>query len=63
MKFSLKELRVRINKTQKEVAKDLNISTTTYSEWENNLGKVKLSNAQRIADYFGVTLDDFLFTH
>lgn len=61
MKYSVKELRARVNKTQKEVAQDLNISVQTYNEWENNLGKVKLSNAQKLANYFGVKLDDFLF--
>lgn len=31
MKYSLKELRARIGKTQSEVAHDLGISTATYN--------------------------------
>ena len=61
MKYGLKELRARTQKTQQEVSKDLKISVQTYNSWEKNLGKVKLSNAKQLADYFNVTLDDFLF--
>lgn len=61
MKFSIKELRVRKDKTQAEAAKDLGITTTTYNAWENNFGIVKISNARKVAKYYGVTLNDILF--
>lgn len=54
--FSLKELRARINKTQTEVAKDLNISVQTYNSWENNPGKIKLSNLLKICTYYNVNI-------
>lgn len=45
MKFSLKELRARKNKTQKEVAEAVGISETTYREWEHRPGIIMLNNA------------------
>lgn len=54
--FSLKELRARKNKTQVEIAKDLNISPQTYNSWERNPGKIKLSNLIKICDYFEINI-------
>lgn len=54
--FTLRELRARKNKTQAEVAKDLNISTQTYNVWENNPEKIKLGEALKLAEYFDVTI-------
>lgn len=54
--FSLKELRARKDKTQSEVAKDLNISPQTYNAWENNPGKIKLSNLIKICKYFDINI-------
>ena len=34
--MKLKEIRIQSNKTQKEVAKDLNIAKSTYFNYENN---------------------------
>ena len=58
MKYTLKELRARKNKTQEEVAEDLRVSTATYNNWENNPGIIKLSNAIKISNYFGVGIEE-----
>lgn len=58
MKFTLKELRARKNKTQIQVAKDLGISYQTYNAWEQNLSNVGISKVYALAEYFGVTVDD-----
>jgi len=60
-KYSLKELRARKNKTQKEVAADLGISTTTYCAWENDISNVAISKVQALAEYFGVALGQISF--
>lgn len=60
-KFSLKELRARKNKTQKEVAADLGISTTTYCAWESDISNVSISKVQAVADYFGVPIGQISF--
>lgn len=55
-KYSLKELRARDDKTQEQVANDLNISVQTYNAWENNPGMIKLSNAILVCEYYMVSL-------
>lgn len=57
-KFTLKELRARKNKTQAEAAKELNISTQTYNNWENNPRKIKLREALKLAKYFDVDIGE-----
>ena len=61
-KYTLKELRARKNKTQKQVAHDLGISTTTYNAWENNIANVAVSKVQAVAQYFGVALGQIYFS-
>lgn len=58
MKFTLKELRARKDKTQIEVAKDLGISYQTYNAWEQDLSNVGVSKVYALAEYFGVTIDE-----
>lgn len=59
--YSLRELRARKNKTQKEVAADLGISTTTYCAWEKDISQVAVSKVQAVADYFGVAIGQISF--
>ncbi len=54
--YSLKELRVRKGKTQREVAQDLGVSLTTYNGWEQNVSNLKVSTVMKLADYFEVEL-------
>ena len=61
-KYSLKELRARKNKTQKEVAADLGISTTTYCAWESDVSNVAISKVVALAEYFGVALGQISFS-
>lgn len=60
--YSLRELRARKNKTQRQVAADLGISTTTYCAWENDISGVAVSKVQAVADYFGVALGQISFS-
>ncbi len=60
MKFTLKELRARKSKTQKEVAKDLGISYQSYNAWEKDLSGVAVSKVYAIASYFGVKIDEIV---
>lgn len=59
--YSLRELRARKNKTQRQVAADLGISTTTYCAWEKDISQVAVSKVQAVADYFGVALGQISF--
>lgn len=61
MRFSLKELRARKNKTQVEVAKDLGIAYQTYNAWEQDISNVGVSKVYAVARYYGVTIDEVKF--
>lgn len=59
--FSLRELRARKGKTQKQVASDLGISTATYCAWESDISNVAVSKVLAVANYFGVALGQISF--
>lgn len=61
MRFSLRELRARKNKTQAQVAADLGISPQTYNAWEQDISNVAVSKVLAVADYFGVKLSEISF--
>lgn len=63
MKTNLKRIRESQGKLQDEVARDLDMSLSTYRSWEQgqrNLNGAKLS---LLADYFGVTVDTIIGSH
>lgn len=62
--YTLKELRARKDVTQKQAAKDLGVSVQTYNAWENDLTNVRIGKVLRVAEYYGVKLDEiFLQRH
>ena len=58
----LKKLRQNINKTQKEVADDLQIQRTKYARYETGESDPDLDMLKKLADYFHVTVD-YLIGH
>lgn len=62
MAYSLKELRARKNKTQKQVADDLGVSAQTYCAWEKDISNVAISKVQAVANYFGVAIGQISFS-
>ena len=52
----LKELRKEKKLSQKEIAKEMSISEKTLSRWENGESQIKPEKAQKLADYFGVSI-------
>lgn len=62
MKYTLKELRARINKTQVEVAKDLGIAYQTYNAWEQDISNVGISKVYALAEYFKVNIEEIKVT-
>lgn len=56
----LKELRKKHGLTQKEIAKLIGISQSSYSNWENGNTEPSLENVVRLAKLFGVTTDYLL---
>ena len=61
-KFSerLKEIRNERKLTQKEVAKQLNISTTCYAGYEQGYREPDYQTLRKICKYFNVTSDYLL---
>ena len=53
----LKECRKNINKTQREVADFLGITTVGYQNYELSKNEPKVSVLNKISDYFDVSAD------
>lgn len=58
--FRLKELRESRKITQTQLAKDLQVSNTTISNWESQTRQPDFDTLVRIADYFDVSVDFLL---
>ena len=51
------KLRDRAHVKDADVVKATNITKSTFSDWKNGRSNPKLEKLQKIADYFGVTVD------
>lgn len=60
-KYTLKELRVKKNKTQDQIAKAVGINRAAYSHYENGLRIPKVDVASNLASYFGVMIENIIF--
>nr|DAV14646.1 MAG TPA: Repressor protein CI [Caudoviricetes sp.] len=56
----LKELRKAKKLTQEELAREIGISKITVLRWENGERQIKLDKAQKLADFFGVSIAHLL---
>ena len=56
----LKYLRKKNRLTQRAVANDLHISQTSVSKYERGESEPDLEMVIKMADYFGVTIDEFI---
>jgi transcriptional regulator with XRE-family HTH domain len=54
----LRILRFTRNLTQQEVAEALNMKVRTLSRIENGVGNPRRETLQKLADFYGVTLED-----
>lgn len=57
LKMRLVELRKKRKLTQKELADKLGIARTTYSGYENGNREPDFDTVQKLADFFGVSID------
>ena len=62
MKNNLKQIREMRNLEQADVARDLDISLSTYRSWEQGARGLKGDKLIRFAEYFGVSTDAILGT-
>jgi len=54
------ELRDKKGVRDADVAKATDIYPSVFTDWKNGISTPKLDKLVKIADYFGVTLDDFV---
>lgn len=61
-KYSIYELRMARNLTQKQVAKEFGVSLTTYRHWEKDLSDVGVNKVIALASYYGIRLGQLYYT-
>lgn len=61
MAIYLKAARVNAKLTQEEAANRLEISKNTLANYENYRTKPDIEMSKRIADLYGLTVDDIIF--
>lgn len=59
---NIKYLREQDGLTQKEFAEKLGVSSGAIAMWESGMREPELSRIIKLAEYFSVTLDDFILT-
>ena len=62
MGMSLRAARVNAGLTQKEAAKALNIGKNTITNYEKYRTKPNIDTAKKMAELYGVSIDDIFFT-
>lgn len=58
MQYKLKECRTKAKKSQMQTAIAINTAQQQLSKWERGIQDISLSKAIKLADYYGVTLDE-----
>lgn len=57
---NIQSLRTRTGLTQEELAERIGVARQTVAKWESGDALPDLPNAQALAEFFGVTLDDLV---
>lgn len=60
MKEKLKQIRIENQKTQKQIAIELNISRSTYNNYEQGVAEPDINTLKKIADIYHTTTDNLL---
>lgn len=56
----LKQLRISKNMTQRELAKEMNVTPQAVSRWENSNSIPDINTLKRIAEFYGISVDEIL---
>lgn len=62
MEQKLKLFREQRGLTQNDIARQLNVSRQTVSNWETGKVPIDLENALRLCNFYGITINDLLDT-
>lgn len=63
VKDIMKSYRVRIGKSQTEIANLLGITRLTFNSYEENPGKIPTKLYGRLVELYGEDFNDYFFTH
>lgn len=61
MGMTLKALRVNKGLTQEQLAKELNVTSDTISNWERAITFPNVIQIKSITDFYQVSFDDIIF--
>lgn len=56
---NMRVLRSKNHLSQREVAEKIGVHVTSYTAWEKDASKVKISAIERLAKLYGVSIDVF----
>lgn len=56
----LKEIRIERGKTLKDIEKATGISNSNLNRWENNKVVPSIFFCEKLADYYGISLDELV---
>ena len=56
----IKKLRKQAKLSQQTLADQIGVFRNTISNWETGYSQISLENAKKVAEYFGVTIEDLL---
>ena len=57
---NLKDLRLKANLTQAQIAQELEITQQSYQKWESGKSKPTLNTLEMFSDFFGVSIEELL---
>lgn len=58
--MNLKTLRNQVNKSQEEVARELDVTLKTYWRWEKGIGKIPSNVIPKLAELYSVSESEVL---
>lgn len=53
----IKEIRLKLKKTQKEIADELKVSRSLYCKWENGSNTIPLKKLNDLCNYYNINID------
>ena len=58
--MKIKDLRLERGLTKVQLAKELGVNKRTILRWEQDMMSMSLKNAVKVAEFFGISLDDLV---
>lgn len=58
--MKIEELRLERGLTKVQLAKELGVNKRTILRWENDMMSMSLKNAVKVAELFGISLDELV---